>query len=115
MRFASFRPGGSWPATRRPRSSRRTAATRESISSPGASALGRWSQRDGRWSLAVHGEPGLALGAIVTRANALGITIEALDFRRPGLEDAFIAITGEGLDESGAGEGEPAESGRDAA
>ncbi len=64
-------------------------------------ALGSWSQREGRWSLAVHGEPGLALGAIVTRANALGITIEALDFRRPGLEDAFIAITGEALDESG--------------
>lgn len=64
-------------------------------------AIGRWSQRDGRWSLAVRGEPGLALGAIVTRANALGITIEALDFRRPGLEDAFIAITGEALDESG--------------
>ena len=70
---------------------------------PGAAleALGRWSQRDGRWSLAVRGEPGLALGAIVTRANNLGMTIEALDFRRPGLEDAFIAITGEALDESG--------------
>ncbi len=64
-------------------------------------AIGRWTTNDGRWSLAVHGEPGRALAAIVTRANALGVTIEALDFRRPGLEDAFIAITGEALDESG--------------
>jgi ABC-2 type transport system ATP-binding protein len=82
--------------------------------------LGRWSQPAGRWSLAVRGEPGQALGAIVTRANALGLTIEALDFRRPGLEDAFIAITGEALDEpgpaqSGSAASEYLESGRNAA
>ena len=59
--------------------------------------LGRWTQVGERWSLAVAGEPGAALGAIVACANARGIAIDELDLRRPGLEDAFIAITGETL------------------
>jgi len=62
-------------------------------------ALGAWTQVGPAWSLAVAGESGRALGTIVTRANALGVGIDALDLRRPGLEDAFIAITGESLDE----------------
>ncbi len=62
-------------------------------------AFGEWTHDGARWSLAVRGDPGAALGAIVGCANALGITIEALDLRRPNLEDAFIAITGEALDE----------------
>ena len=61
--------------------------------------LGRWTQVDERWSLAVAGEPGAALGAIVAHANARGIAIDQLDLRRPGLEDAFIAITGESLED----------------
>jgi ABC-2 type transport system ATP-binding protein len=65
--------------------------------------LGRWTQVGERWTLAVAGEAGAALGAIVSYANARGIAIDQLDLRRPGLEDAFIAITGESLDEDGAG------------
>lgn len=67
--------------------------------SRGLEALGRWTKLDERWTLAVSGEPGAALGAIVAEANAGGVTIEQLDLRRPNLEDAFIAITGESLDE----------------
>ena len=61
--------------------------------------LGRWTQKGERWQLSVSGEPGHALGAIVAHANALGVSIDDLDLHRPGLEDAFIAITGESLDE----------------
>ena len=64
--------------------------------------LGRWTNDGGRWSVSVRSEPGHALGAIVTHANALGVSIEELDLHRPGLEDAFIAITGEALDEDAA-------------
>lgn len=66
-------------------------------------ALGTWSERGGRWSLAVRGEPGRALGTIVAYANARDIAIDALDLHRPGLEDAFIAITGEALDDAALG------------
>jgi ABC-2 type transport system ATP-binding protein len=61
--------------------------------------LGRWTRTGDRWSLAVLGEPGRALGAIVSAANESGIAIDDLDLRRPGLEDAFLAITGETLDD----------------
>jgi len=71
---------------------------------PELDRLGHWQQRDGRWTLRAHGSPGLALGAIVARANDLAIVIDDLDLHRPGLEDAFIAITGEALDESDAAE-----------
>jgi ABC-2 type transport system ATP-binding protein len=64
--------------------------------------LGRWTPAGDRWALAVHGEPGRALGAIVSLANDSGIAIDDLDLRRPGLEDAFLAITGETLDEDAA-------------
>jgi ABC-2 type transport system ATP-binding protein len=66
---------------------------------PALERLGTWTRDDERWRLSVHAEPGRALGAIVARANDLAVAIEALDLRRPGLEDAFIAITGESLDE----------------
>jgi len=66
--------------------------------------LGRWTNDGGRWSVSVRSEPGHALGAIVTHANALGVSIEELDLHRPGLEDAFIAITGEALDDDAAEE-----------
>lgn len=62
-------------------------------------ALGTWTRTRGEWKLATHTEPGLALAAIVTHANALGANITLLDMHRPTLEDAFIAITGEALEE----------------
>ena len=61
-------------------------------------ALGRWARDGERWTVAVHAEAGRALGAIVAHANVLGVDIDELDLHRPGLEDAFIAITGETLD-----------------
>jgi ABC-2 type transport system ATP-binding protein len=63
--------------------------------------LGAWSVNGDRFRLLVDGEPGRALGAIVAHANDLGITIDDLDLHRPGLEDAFIAITGETLEDEG--------------
>ncbi len=62
-------------------------------------ALGAWTHDGARWSLATADAAGRALGVIVGRANALGVPIDALDLRRPGLEDAFIALTGEALDD----------------
>jgi ABC-2 type transport system ATP-binding protein len=62
-------------------------------------ALGTWTRTRGEWKLATQTEPGLALAAIVTHANALGAKITLLDMHRPTLEDAFIAITGEALEE----------------
>lgn len=64
--------------------------------------LGSWAHDGNRWTLAVHAEPGRALGAIVAKANAAGVSIDELDLHRPGLEDAFIAITGEALDDDAA-------------
>jgi ABC-2 type transport system ATP-binding protein len=61
--------------------------------------LGVWTRDGDRWRLSVRAEPGRALGALVARANELSVAIDALDLRRPGLEDAFIAVTGEPLDE----------------
>ncbi|HTD37378.1 MAG TPA: ABC transporter ATP-binding protein [Candidatus Limnocylindrales bacterium] len=68
---------------------------------PGASLerLGRWTKTGEQWKLATHGEPGLALAAVVTEANAIGAKITSLDLHRPTLEDAFVAITGETLGE----------------
>jgi len=63
-------------------------------------ALGRWTN-GAEWKLTTHGEPGLALAAVVTHANAAGATIHSLDMHRPTLEDAFIAITGEKIGEAG--------------
>jgi ABC-2 type transport system ATP-binding protein len=62
--------------------------------------LGRWTKTGAEWKLATHGEPGLALAAVVTHANALNATIATLDMHRPTLEDAFIAITGETIGET---------------
>ena len=69
---------------------------------PALDRVGRWTQKGERWQVTVHGEPGHALGAIVAHANALGIAIDDLDLHRPGLEDAFIAITGEALEDDAA-------------
>jgi ABC-2 type transport system ATP-binding protein len=68
---------------------------------PGAAlqGLGTWTKAGPEWKLATRGEPGLALAAIVTEANAEGAKIVSLDMHRPTLEDAFIAITGETLAE----------------
>ena len=63
-------------------------------------ALGRWTNSGAEWKLATQGEPGLALAAVVTHANASGATIHSLDMHRPTLEDAFIAITGEKIGEA---------------
>jgi ABC-2 type transport system ATP-binding protein len=62
-------------------------------------ALGTWTKTGATWKLATHFEPGLALAAIVTQANAMQAKITLLDMHRPTLEDAFIAITGEALEE----------------
>jgi ABC-2 type transport system ATP-binding protein len=64
-------------------------------------ALGVWTQAGAGWKLATRGEPGLALAAVVTHANTLGAKIVSLDMHRPTLEDAFIAITGETIEETG--------------
>jgi ABC-2 type transport system ATP-binding protein len=64
-------------------------------------ALGVWARAGAQWKLATRGEPGLALAAVVTHANALGAKIVSLDMHRPTLEDAFIAITGETIEETG--------------
>ncbi len=62
-------------------------------------ALGTWTREGEDWTLVTAGEPGLALAAVVTHANALGAKIRSLDMHRPELEDAFIAITGETIGE----------------
>lgn len=62
-------------------------------------ALGTWTRAGAQWKLATRGEPGLALAAVVTEANAAGAKIRSLDMHHPTLEDAFIAITGETLAE----------------
>ncbi|HEY0615663.1 MAG TPA: ABC transporter ATP-binding protein [Candidatus Elarobacter sp.] len=69
--------------------------------SPDASLerLGTWTKAGAEWKLATRGEPGLALAAVVTQANAAGAKIASLDMHHPTLEDAFIAITGETLTE----------------
>lgn len=72
---------------------------------PTLAPLGRWAKVSEHWSLAVAGEPGAALGAIVAYANARGVSIDKLDLRRPDLEDAFIAITGESLADETVGDG----------
>ena len=69
---------------------------------PGANLqpLGTWTKAGAQWKLATRGEPGLALAAVVTDANMAGATITSLDMHRPTLEDAFIAITGETIEET---------------
>jgi ABC-2 type transport system ATP-binding protein len=69
---------------------------------PGADLqhLGTWTKTGAQWKLATRGEPGLALAAVVTDANAAGAKITSLDMHRPTLEDAFIAITGETIEET---------------
>ena len=70
---------------------------------PGADLqhLGTWTKTGAQWKLATRGEPGLALAAVVTAANAAGAKITSLDMHRPALEDAFVAITGETIEETG--------------
>jgi ABC-2 type transport system ATP-binding protein len=63
--------------------------------------LGTWTKAGAQWKLATRGEPGLALAAVVTEANAMAAQITSLDMHRPTLEDAFIAITGETIEETG--------------
>jgi len=62
-------------------------------------AFGAWTRIGERWSVRVHGEAGRALAAIVTHATEIGVDIDDLDLQRPNLETAFLAITGELLDE----------------
>ena len=62
--------------------------------------LGTWTRTREQWTLATRADPGLALAAIVTAANAMEAVITVLDMHRPTLEDAFIAITGEALEEA---------------
>jgi ABC-2 type transport system ATP-binding protein len=62
--------------------------------------LGPWTKAGAEWKLATRGEPGLALAAVVTHANALNAKVASLDMHRPTLEDAFISITGETIGET---------------
>jgi ABC-2 type transport system ATP-binding protein len=62
-------------------------------------SLGTWVESGDEWQLVTGAEPGLALAAVVTRANSARATITSLDMHRPDLEDAFIALTGERLGE----------------
>jgi ABC-2 type transport system ATP-binding protein len=103
-RICVLQRGRSLPTRRRPTSSCATAATRPCRSPPtvsrptaGLEALGTWAHTGSHWKLATHGEPGLALAAVVTHANAIGAQIDSLDMHRPTLEDAFVALTGETL------------------
>jgi hypothetical protein len=41
------------------------------------------------------------LAQIVTQANENRVVIDDLQLRRPGLEDAFLAITGEHIEDAG--------------
>ena len=68
---------------------------------PDLQQLGTWTKTGVQWKLATRGEPGLALAAVVTAANAAGAKITSLDMHRPALEDAFVAITGETIEETG--------------
>ena len=70
------------------------------VPSPELDALGVWAKAAERWTLATRDDPGLALAAVVTRANAESAKIGSLDMHRPTLEDAFIAITGETIGDS---------------
>jgi ABC-2 type transport system ATP-binding protein len=63
-------------------------------------AAGVWTRDDDRWSVVTDREPGRLLGEIVAHANAGDVIINALDLHRPGLEDAFLALTGERIEES---------------
>jgi ABC-2 type transport system ATP-binding protein len=63
------------------------------------SGAGVWTHDGDRWTVVTDREPGLLLAEIVTYANASGSVIDALDLHRPGLEDAFLAITGETIEE----------------
>ena len=62
-------------------------------------SLGTWVEHSDEWQLVTGDEPGLALAAVVTKANQSGATITSLDMHRPDLEDAFVALTGERLGE----------------
>jgi ABC-2 type transport system ATP-binding protein len=62
-------------------------------------AAGTWTREGSRWTVLTAAEPGHVLAQIVTYANAAGASIDDLDLHRPGLEDAFVAITGERIAE----------------
>ncbi len=66
----------------------------------GLRGLGTWTKKGAEWQLVTRGEPGLALAAVVTQANAMSATVRSLDMHRPVLEDAFIAVTGETIGEN---------------
>jgi ABC-2 type transport system ATP-binding protein len=62
-------------------------------------AAGTWTRTGDRWIVLTAREPGHVLAEIVTHANASTVTIDDLELRRPGLEDAFLALTGEQIEE----------------
>ncbi|MBV9647215.1 MAG: ABC transporter ATP-binding protein [Candidatus Eremiobacteraeota bacterium] len=64
------------------------------------SSAGVWTHEESHWSVVTRKEPGQMLAAIVTHANRSGASISSLDLHRPGLEDAFLAITGERIEET---------------
>jgi ABC-2 type transport system ATP-binding protein len=68
--------------------------------SPELSGAGVWTRDGDSWAVVTDREPGRLLADLVLHANANDIVIGALDLHRPGLEDAFIALTGERIEEA---------------
>jgi ABC-2 type transport system ATP-binding protein len=64
-------------------------------------ATGTWTRTGDRWIVLTSREPGHVLAQIVTHANESNVPIDDLELRRPGLEDAFLALTGEQIEEHG--------------
>jgi len=63
---------------------------------------GTWSRRDDRWVLCTQLEPGPIAAEIARIAGEGGIVLHALDIRRATLEDAFLNITGEQIEDGAA-------------
>jgi ABC-2 type transport system ATP-binding protein len=62
-------------------------------------ASGVWTHEGNHWTVVSRTDPSRTLAMIVTHANQTGATISALDLHRPRLEDAFLAVTGERIEE----------------
>ena len=62
-------------------------------------AAGTWTHEGEHFTLLTDAEPGRVLADILLQANATGAVITSLDLHRPNLEDAFLAITGERIEE----------------
>ena len=62
-------------------------------------SAGAWTRRSDRWTLSTQSEPAPIVAEIAQAAGAQGAKLRGLDVRRATLEDAFLNITGEAIDE----------------